>query len=165
MFLLLWMRVWFQWMLPNIMTHSVWSIFLLGTWQYTYGLINWLIDWLIDWLTCQQQKRAAPVELRGHHPQSADDAKLHTPPALPQVCGALLQGVVPHGPGGTALVPGGAAVGAVLFFTALCGQVISGEGSGSGGSDIQGAGSFCLKQVCEVTVYFYDTSFIIFIFL
>lgn len=73
------------------------------------------------------------MELRGHHPQSADDAELHTPPALPQVCGALLQGVVPHGPGGTALVPGGAAVGAVLFFTALCGQVVSGEGSGSGG--------------------------------
>ena len=146
--------------------HDSFRVEYIFTWHMAIHIrINWLIDWLIDWLTCQQQKRAAPVELRGHHPQSADDAELHTPPALPQVCGALLQGVVPHGPGGTALVPGGAAVGAVLFFAALCGQVISGEGSGSGGSDIQGAGSFCLKQVCEVTVYFYDTSFIIFIFL
>ena len=33
------------------------------------------------------------------------------------------------------------------------------------GSDIQGAASFCLKRVCEVTVCCYDTSFMIFIFL
>ena len=72
------------------------------------------------------------MELGGHHPQSADDAELHAPAALPQVRGALLQGVVPHGPGGAALVPGGAAVGSVLLLAALRRQVLPGEGCQGG---------------------------------
>ena len=93
------------------------------------------------------QKRTASVELGGHHPQSADDTELHTPATLPQVCGALLQGVVPHGSGGAALVPGGAAAGAVLFITALCWKVIPGEGAEAMAMKVGGLQVFVWKEV------------------